>query len=145
MNIPSRIFAGLLAALFAPTLFCLPSSATDADLLKRHPTVFKRDKGMLIIQLKNGSPALSRKDDLTPGLTYIRTSIEEYEPKRDLVLLRETYYEGGAYKLISLRSGTELKLPAKPVWSPDKIFFAVTNDDESDYTENVLRIGICSP
>lgn len=82
-------------------------------------------------------------NELGVGASYLKTTIQDYFPPLNLVLLHHQYYENSSYKLLSLDSGKELNIPTIPVWSPDGKQFAIANDDESEYTENVFLVGKC--
>lgn len=118
-------------------------NATEKDLLNNYSKIFNRNNGKLVIQIDSNKSKKEFIDDLKNGKDYLKTTLEEYYKDLNLVLIHQQYHEGDAFKLISLSSGDELRIPVAPTWSPDSQFFAVANDDESDYTENIFLIGKC--
>jgi len=120
----------------------LRAFAAEKDYTKDFPKIFKKEKETLTIQLENGK-VLSFTDNLTDSEPYLKTTIKDYYKNLNVVLIRQQYYEGGSYRLISLASGKEVSLPETPVWNSNQQYFAAANDDESSYTESTFILGKC--
>ncbi len=116
----------------------------EGDLIASIPKKkVRRDKGLLVVTLKNGKKK-SYKDNLIEGSeSFIRHSAADYIAKHGTLVIQQQFYEGGQFLVVSLKDGSEIITPTKPIWSLEKNNFISVNDDESDYTDNITVIGTC--
>ena len=94
------------------------TSAVEIGLLQSFPEVFSRNGRWLRIQVEKDNVTLEDSSDLDhPSAVVYRASA--YYQKQNAVLIEKRKYEGGEFLLLDLRTGVQIPLWNKPLWSPD--------------------------
>ncbi len=71
--------------------------------------------------------------DDAPTAECVKYALADVLPEQNLWVVHVGYYEGGAYKLIDMRTGKTTDIDGFPWFSPDKNrFVTVTNDPHGD-------------
>lgn len=108
----------------------------------RHIT---RAPGVLRITPRRG-PVRSLADTIVDGDRHLRYVYHAFVPQLDAHVVREQYYEGSAYRLISDNTGRDTLLAAPPLVSPDGRRFVVASLDlDAFYSPNTLQVWRGTP
>ena len=66
-------------------------NAAETDLLEKYPKLFGRNKNTLVIQVDSGKSMREFPNELGVGASYLKTTIQDYFPPLNLVLLHHQY------------------------------------------------------
>ena len=122
----------------------------EAELLRNHPLLFSRKEGTLKLSLMDGSvrqfndvPLNDAEDNTEQHVSY---ALLQYFPAIGYVLIDASYWEGGTYYLVDIKTGATTDVGGLVALSPDKRRFAVANVDiEAEYTPNLLAVYQITP
>jgi hypothetical protein len=146
------IAASLTSPVFAQTNCPVKvSSAFDCakyleqELRKKYPTRIRRIGSTLEIK-PSAAPLKVFKNIDSDSDDFRAYQFTKYFPEIDYGLLETTYYEGGTYDLVDMKTGKLTNIGGDPLLSPDQQRIAVAHADiEAGYAPNVLSVYLITP
>jgi hypothetical protein len=117
----------------------------EAALMRAHPKLFARQDGTLKLHLADGQvrafvdvPANEMEDNSEQQVSY---ALLQFFPEIGYALIDATYWEGGTYFLVDIKTGATTDVGGEVALSPDGRRFAVANVDiEAEFTDNMLAV-----
>jgi hypothetical protein len=95
----------------------------EAASLAKHATIVKRVGKTLELTVGNGVLKLEDVGEDEGKGEFVRYRFFDYFDDIDHILIREDYYEGGAYSLVDRKYGASQKIDEVPIFSPDRTRF----------------------
>ena len=94
----------------------------------RHEALVKRNKNGLDLVLRGGKTHRLKNDsDENKADNWVTYDFYAYLKEIDSFLIRENYYEGGAFSLIDRKYGGRMKIDELPLFSPKLDHFVTTS------------------
>jgi hypothetical protein len=117
----------------------------EQEIRKKYPTRVRRNGGILEIK-PSAAPAKVFKNIDSDSDDFRSYQLTKYFPEIDYGLLETTYYEGGTYELIDMKTGKLSNIGGDALPSPDQQRIAVAHADiEAGYAPNVLSVYLVTP
>jgi len=120
-----------------------PAFGSEKIILKKYPKLFTRSGAKLEITLESSKISRAFSDNSNQGESYVENKLFAYYPKLSVALLQHFYNEGGDYTLLSLRTGTEIKIAERPIWNKAGDLFVSVNEGEYAGEKKGLQLGFC--
>ncbi|MFC0349150.1 hypothetical protein [Undibacterium danionis] len=146
------IAAGFTSPVFAQTNCPIKIDSTfdcakylEQEIRKKYPNRVRRVGNTLEIKPSAG-PAKIFKNIDSDSDDFRSYQLIKYFADVDYSLLVTTYYEGGTYELIDMKTGKLTNVGGDAVLSPDQQRIAVAHADiEAGYAPNVLSVYLITP
>jgi hypothetical protein len=146
------IFASFTPPVFAQTNCPVKVESTfdcakylEQELRKKYPARVRRNGNILEIK-PSAAPAKIFKNIDSDSDDFRLYQFTKYFPEIDYGLLETTYYEGGTYDLINMKTGKLTNIGGDVLVSPDQQRIAVAHADiEAGYAPNVLSVYLITP
>lgn len=102
----------------------------ETDQIKQHPSIATRDGGSLRLKSKNGPPVELRDigtpgTDERPGFRFY--AFWDYWSQRNAVVVSVSAQAGDHYLIVDLNRGSQTRVGAEPLLSPDSGRFVVAD------------------
>jgi hypothetical protein len=117
----------------------------EQELRKKYPTRIRRNGSTLEIK-PSAAPVKVFKNIDSDSDDFRAYLFTKYFPEIDYGLLETTYYEGGTYDLVDMKTGKLTNIGGDALLSPDQQRIAVAHADiEAGYAPNVLSVYLITP
>jgi hypothetical protein len=117
----------------------------EQELRKKYPTLVRRNGNILEIKPSTAPVKIFKNID-SDSDDFRVYQFTKYFPEIDYGLLETTYYEGGTYDLINMKTGKLTNIGGDALLSPDQQRVAVAHADiEAGYAPNVLSVYLITP